>query len=238
MIERFRTTRWSLILAAGGADQQAEAALAELCEAYWRPVYAFVRRKGHTAEAAADLTQAFFLHLLQHRGFERADQSRGRFRSYLLTSVRNFLVSARLHDLTARRGAHIAHESVDVIDAERGPTLNAQDLESSPEAVFERQWALELTERALEKLRSEYASRGQGDMFAALRAQLTSASDQPPTTGTDVPQQERGDPAYRTALHRARRRFGEILRREIRETLEDSAEVDDELRFLLQVLAR
>jgi RNA polymerase sigma-70 factor (ECF subfamily) len=238
MVERFRTTRWSLIVAAGGDDEHADAALAELCEAYWRPVYAFVRRHGHTTEAAADLTQAFFLHLLQHRGFERADQSRGRFRNYLLASVHNFLVSARLHDRTLRRGADIAHESVAVIDLDRCPQLNAQDLESSPDAVFERQWALDLTERALEKLRAEYASRGQSDLFADLRRHLTSAPEPPRSSPADLPAVARGDMAYRTALHRARRRFGEMLRDEIRETLDDRGDVDDELRFLLQVLAR
>lgn len=238
MDERFQTTRWSLILAAGGGDQQADAALAELCEGYWRPVYAFVRRKGHTAEAAADLTQAFFLHLLQQRGFERAVPSRGRFRSYLLTSVRNFLVSARLNEQRLRRGAQHAHESLAIIDPERCRELNAADLESSPEAVFERQWALELTERALNKLRTEYASRGQGEVFAELRPQLTSASDERPVTAGGLTPDPRGDAAFRTALHRARRRFGEMLRNEIRETLEDGGDVDDELRFLLQVLAR
>lgn len=237
MADPFRTTRWSLILAAGGGDEQAKAALAQLCEAYWKPVYVFIRRKGHAPEAAADLTQAFFLHLLEHRGFERADQSRGRFRSYLLTAARNFLVSARLHELTARRGANLQHEAIGVVDAERCPSLSAQDEESSPEVVFERQWALNLTERALERLRSEYASRGQQNVFDELCPLLT--SDIPPPSGeTQAQRAQPSDTAYRTALHRARRRFAEALRAEIEETLDDSEGVDDELRFLLQVLAR
>src|SRR4030095_14111255 len=117
----FTTTRWSLVVAAGGSGEQAAAALAELCQAYWRPVYAFIRRRGHPPDESADLTQAFFLHLLEHRVLERADQARGRFRSYLLTSTHNFLASARLHDLTLRRGGGTPHQSIDAVESERVP---------------------------------------------------------------------------------------------------------------------
>ena len=150
MADPFKTTRWSLIVAAGGDDQAAHAALAELCEAYWRPIYAFIRRRGHAPDDAADLTQAFFLQLLEHRVFERADQSRGRFRAYLLTSAHNFLVSAHHRDRALRRGANARHESIEAIEADRYPVLSAQDQEASPDVVFERHWALNLTERALE----------------------------------------------------------------------------------------
>ena len=232
MADLFQTTRWSLIVAAGRSDAQATDALAELYRAYWRPVYAYVRRHGHAPEEADDLTQAFFLHLLEHRVLERANPARGRFRAYLLTAARNFLLNARAHDLAARRGAGTRHESIDAIDAERHLALNAADLESSPEAVFERQWALRVTERALERLKGDYAARGQEEVFQHLRPFLTS---QPPSA--DVPSHAAtSGEAFRTALHRARRRFGDALRREIRKTVA-AEDVDDELRHLVRVLA-
>jgi RNA polymerase sigma factor (sigma-70 family) len=233
MTDPFGTTRWSLILAASAGDSQAQDALSELCQAYWRPVYIYVRRYGHAADAASDLTQAFFLHLLEHRGFQRADPSRGRFRAYLVTAARNFLSNARARDLAARRGGDAHHESIDAIEAERYLELNAPDPESSPEAVFERQWALRLTERAIERLRAEYAARGQERTFDDVRPFLTS---DPPANGTADPSSAASD-ALRAALHRARRRFGEALRAEIRETVDRSEDVDDELRHLLTVLS-
>jgi RNA polymerase sigma factor (sigma-70 family) len=232
----FRTTRWSLIVAAGGGDERATAALAELCQAYWRPVYAFFRRQHQTGEDATDLTQAFFLHLLEHRAIERADQSRGRFRSYLLTAASNFLASARQHERTLRRGAHAPHESIDGTEADRHPLLSAHDQDSSPDAVFERHWALNVTERAMERVRAEYASRGQEQAFDELRPFLTSDA----SGATDGPADRTGpaNAATRTGLHRVRRRFGEALRAEIRQTVDESHDVDDELRFLLRVLSR
>ncbi|HEY7498204.1 MAG TPA: sigma factor [Vicinamibacterales bacterium] len=235
MVDLFGTTRWSLIVAAGRDDSRAHSALAELCQAYWRPVYVFIRRKGHSTDDAADLTQGFFLHILEHHAIERADQSRGRFRSYLLTAVRNFLETARLRDVTLRRGAGAPHEAIETIDVERRPSLSARDHASSPERVFERHWALNLTERALESVRAEYASRGQERVFDELRPLLT--SEAPASSPAGLDSTSAADAAHRTALHRARRRFGQALRAEIRETVNESGEVDEELRFLLRVLA-
>jgi RNA polymerase sigma factor (sigma-70 family) len=232
----FNTTRWSLIVAAGGGDERATAALAELCGAYWRPVYAFIRRQGYTDDDATDLTQAFFLHLLEHRAIERADQSRGRFRSYLLTSAYNFVASARQRDRSLRRGARTSHHSIDEADAERHASLSAHDRESSPEAVFERHWALNVTERAMERVRTDYASRGQEHVFNELRPFLT--SDGARTAGGPPDRKAPEAAAMRTGLHRLRRRFGEALRAEIRETVDEGDDIDDELRFLLRILSR
>jgi RNA polymerase sigma-70 factor (ECF subfamily) len=232
MADPFKTTRWSLIVAAAGDDTIASDALSELCQIYWRPVYAYIRRRGHPPEESADLTQACFLSLLEHRAFERADPSRGRFRTYLLTSTHNFLLNARQHALSVRRGARTPHESIDAIDAERYFVLTATHRESSPEAVFERQWALRVTERALERLRRDYAERRQEHVFQELRPFLTSdASPCEESTSADL----RSD-AFRAALSRARRRFGDALRAEIRETVDDDDQIDDELRHLLRVL--
>ena len=232
MGDPFRTTRWSLITAATAGDAAANDALSELCQVYWRPIYAYVRRHGHPADDAADLTQAFFLYLLEHRAFDRADPSRGRFRAYLVTSARNFLLNARQRAQSMRRGARTQQESLDAIDAERYLELNAADLESSPEAVFERQWALRVTERALERLKRDYVERDQAHVFQELRPFLT--SDVAPDQGAMAANV--GNDAFRAALSRARRRFGEALRAEIRETVDESEDVEDELRYLLRIL--
>ena len=232
MADPFQTTRWSLIVAAARDDAIAHDALGELCRVYWRPLYAYIRRHGHTPDESADLTQAFFLYLLEHRGFERADPSRGRLRAYLVTAARNFLLNTRIRAQCVRRGAGVQHESIDAIAAERYLALNAADLESSPEAVFEHQWALRVAERALERLKRDYAERGQEDVFHELSPFLT--SDGAPHDG-DV-NAGLGDDAFRAALSRARRRFGEALRAEIHATVDASDDVDEELRHLLRVL--
>jgi RNA polymerase sigma-70 factor (ECF subfamily) len=233
MADPFKTTRWTLIAASAGDDLRAKGALAELCQIYWRPVYAYIRRRGYPPEESADLTQAFFLGLLERGAFARADPSRGRFRAYLLTSARHFLLNARAHDLSLRRGARTPHESIDAHREERALALDPTDHEASPEAAFERQWALRVTERALERLKSDYSARGQEEVFQDVRAFLT--SDAPPREGPAGA--KLSDDAFRAALSRARRRFGDALRAEIRETVDDDAQVDDELRYLLRVLA-
>jgi len=234
MADPFKTTRWTLIAASAGDDSRASAALAELCQIYWRPVYAYIRRRGYSPEESADLTQSFFLALLERGAFARADPSRGRFRAYLLTSTRNFLLNAREHALTLRGGARSHHESIDADVGERALAADPADVETSPEAAFERQWALRVTERALERLREDYVSRGQEDTFQEVRVFLT--SDAPPPEGST--RTKLSDDAFRAALSRARRRFGEALRAEIRETVDDDGQVDDELRYLLRVLTR
>jgi RNA polymerase sigma factor (sigma-70 family) len=232
-MDPFNTTRWSLIVASAGDDTVARDALSELCQIYWRPVYAYIRRRGHPPDEAADLTQALFVTLLEHRSFARADPTRGRFRAYLLTSARNFLLNARQHALSIRRGASTRHESIDAIDAERYFVVNGADRDGSPEAAFERQWALRVAERALERVKRDYAARGQEGVFQEVRPFLTSDAsprDEPAITNMS-------SDAFRTALSRARRRFGDALRAEIRETLGAGEEVDVELRYLLHVLS-
>ena len=232
MADPFKTTRWTLIAASAGDDSRANAALAELCQIYWRPVYAYIRRRGYPPEESADLTQTFFMGLLERGAFARADPSRGRFRAYLLTSARNFLVNAREHALSVRSGARIPHEPIDALDAERCLASSSTDRESSPETAFERQWALRVAERALERLRRDYAANGQEEAFRDIRPFLT--SDAP--AGEASNSAKARDDAFRTALSRARRRFGEALRAEIRETVDGDEQIDDELRHLLRVL--
>jgi RNA polymerase sigma-70 factor (ECF subfamily) len=234
MADPFKTTRWTLIAAAARDDAAAHLALTELCQVYWRPVYAYIRRHGHTPEESSDLTQSFFLHLLEHRGFEKADPARGRFRAYLVTAARNFLLNAEARARTLSRGSGAKHESIDALDAERYLALNAADRDSSPEAIFERHWALRVTERALEQLQRDYLDKGHGAMFEQLRPFLTSDAGAVPTPSGVDPSSD----AFRAALYRARRRFGEALREEIAATVGDASDVDDELRHLLRVLSK
>ena len=236
MADLFQTTRWSLVVAISGDREPAQQALAQLCEAYWRPVYAYIRCQGFDPDKAADLTQAFFVHLLEHQSLQKADASRGRFRAYLVTCARNFLTNARERDLTLRRGAGIPHESIDAIEADRPLRVLAADANSSPEAVFERHWALNVVDRALERLRASYASRGQEKVFDALRPFLT--SDVPVDSHrVDSDMDQVSGAASRAALHRLRHRFGDALRAEVQDTISDSAQVESELRHLLNMLS-
>lgn len=234
MADAFITTRWTLLAAAARDDTAANDALAELCQVYWRPVYAYIRRHGHTPEDSADLAQGLFLHLLEHRAFGRADPARGRFRAYLVTSARNFLLNAQARASTVSRGTRWKHDSIDAIDAEHHLALTATDLESSPEAIFERQWALRVIERALERLKQDYVDRDQVHVFDELRPFLT--SNAPGSLGNSGMDQK--SDAFRAALYRGRRRFAEALREEIHATVEHVEDVEDELRYLLVVLSK
>ena len=236
---RFSTTRWTLIADVRRDDDRARQAMTELCQTYWRPVYAYVRRHGRTPEEAADLTQSFFLHLLENHGFERADPQRGRFRSYLLTSARNFLSNEHDRSATLRRGGGTSTDPIDLVDVERQLSQENIDPQFSPEAAFERQWALRIMERALETLRREYTARGQAALFAHLRTFLTSDAPtgfRPPGESAATP--DLTDAALRTAIHRLRKRFGAALRAEIEDTVGSAPDVDDELRHLLRIMSQ
>jgi RNA polymerase sigma-70 factor (ECF subfamily) len=235
MSDLFKTTRWSRIAVASGDDAEAREALEELCGAYWRPVYAFMRRHGRDPEAAADLTQAFFAQILERRAFARADPSKGRFRSYLLTSARNFLVNTHEREIAGRRGGDACHVDLDIDEAERCLAQGQGSVDSTPHVEFERQWAIRLVERTLDRLRAEYAGRGQTPLFERLQSSLTSSADldAPTTPGAASMSPE----ARRMAVHRLRRRYGELLRAEIADTVGERADVDDELRHVLRILA-
>ena len=237
-MNRFRTTRWSVVLAAGDGDERtARAALEELCRIYWWPIYAFVRRNGHDAEAAADLTQSYFLSLLERRDLERMDPERGRFRSFLLVALRNFLAKQRERAHTLKRGRGQAPLSLDVDleDAEaryvREPAGGA-----TPEEEFERRWALTLLDRVLRTLRAEAEAAGAGERFELLAPHLTGH-------GKGVAYRQIGarlgisESAVKVAVHRLRRRFGELLRAEVAETVADERGIEGEIRALLAAVA-
>jgi RNA polymerase sigma factor (sigma-70 family) len=235
MPNSFATTRWSLIVAAQqGAETQARAALADLCRLYWYPLYAYIRRRGHDASSAEDLTQAFLTHLLEKHGLATVSPERGRFRSFLLTSCQHFLSHERERAKALKRGGGRI-VSLDLSNA-TGRYDQEPNHEETPERLFERRWALTLLEQALQQVRREYETPGKGRLFEALKGQLSGTGTQPYATLA----QELGlsESAIKTAVHRLRKRYGDVLREQIRETVATEAEVDEEIQALFEALAR
>ena len=227
----FATTRWSLVAAAKDpAGPHAREALADLCRAYWPPVYAFVRRRGHDRDAAQDLTQGFFARLLEKNDLAVADQARGRFRSFLLAACRHFLANQHDHDAARKRGGGRAHDSLDFAAAAGREPAGAD----SPERAFDREWALGLLDRALGELRAEYAGSGRAALFDALKDALAG--------GADVPHAEKArelgltEGAVKVAVHRLRQRYRDRVRAAIAETVARPEDVDDEVRDLFAAL--
>lgn len=232
----FATTRWSLVLAA--RDRQtpaAEAALAELCAAYWYPLYAFIRRSGHDANAAEDLTQEFFARLLEKSWLGQADQARGRFRSFLVTACRHFLANEYDREVALKRGGGRVALSFDFQDADiRYGREPADDL--TPVRLFERRYALALLDQVMTALRAEYAAASKEPLFDALKATLGGTTDGP--TYADIARQlGMTVGAVKVSAHRLRQRYRERLRAAIAQTLDDPAAVDDEIRHLFAALA-
>ncbi len=217
---------------AGPASQEA---LARLCEVYWYPVYAFVRRSGFDADAAQDLTQEFFTRVIEKDYLSSVTPSRGRFRSFLLSAVKHFLSNQRDRARAAKRGGGQSPLPLESATAEGRYRLEPAD-PTSPDIVFERKWATTVLERAFGHLEAEQMEAGKGDAFALLKGALTgdrdiSYADIATRLGTT-------EGAVKVSVHRLRRRFGEILRQEIAETVETPGEIDDELRYLFAALER
>jgi RNA polymerase sigma factor (sigma-70 family) len=233
----FSTTHWSVVLAAkeGGSSQTAEA-LERLCQAYWFPLYAFLRRQGRSPHDAQDLTQEFFARLLRGSFLEKVGPERGRFRSFLLAALKNFLCDEWDKARAQKRGGGQALLSLDDEDAEEQYLL-AGDPSETPEAVFDRQWACRTLERALSNLRAEFEKDGQAREFDCLKIFLsTSAGD----GGYNETAARLGIAPDRVALkvHRLRRRYGELIRAEIAQTVVDARDIGAELQHLLNAIGR
>ena len=233
---RFATTRWSLVLAAGRRTSARSAeALTSLCEMYWYPVYAFIRRQGCGADESADLTQEFFVRVLEKNYFHDADPARGRFRAFLCASIRHFLSNERDRARALKRGGKQPPMSLDVETAEGKYQLEPRD-EMTPEKLFDRRWALILLERVLARLRDEHVSAGKGELFDRLKGFLTGDS-------TGVPYADVAkavgmtEGAVKVAVHRLRRHFRELLIQEIAETVSDPADIDAEIEYLLKAVS-
>jgi RNA polymerase sigma-70 factor (ECF subfamily) len=233
---RFPTTSWSLIASAGRETPGAADALSALCTAYWMPVYAFIRRKGYSREESEDLSQAFFTRVLEHRTLLEARRERGRFRSFLLASVTHFLANEWDRSHARKRGGDSTTLSFDFESGEE--TFHREPYhELTPEALFARQWAMTLLDRVLSRQREEYARRGQSVQFDLLKPFLTGDQDRGQHHRLAV-QLDMSDAAVRTAVHRLRRQYGELLREEIGATVANPEEMEDEIRFLLAALER
>jgi RNA polymerase sigma factor (sigma-70 family) len=230
----FVTTRWSLVLAAGGTTSaESRAALETLCGLYWYPLYAYIRRRGYSPEQAEDLTQGFFARLLASSALEAADPRRGRFRSFLLTSAKHFLADERDKGRARKRGGGRKVISLDVQHAEGRYRLDPAD-DLTAEKLFERHWARTLLELVLADLRRQYARAGKESIFEQLKGSLRgkTARGSYGRAGDELGMTEA---AARVAVHRLRRRYRTLLREHIAQTVSSPEDVDDEIRHLFAV---
>lgn len=230
----FATTRWSLVAAATDpAGPHAREALADLCRAYWFPVYAYVRRRGHDHHAAQDLTQGFFARLLEKNDLAVADPARGRFRAFLLAACRHYLANQHDHAAARKRGGGRAHFPLDFAGA-AGRVAAEPAGGESPERAFDREWALGLLARAVEDLRAEYAGSGRAALFDALKDALAGGANVPHAATARALGLTEG--AVKVAVHRLRQRYRDRLRALIADTVAAPDEVDDEVRDLFAAL--
>src|SRR5215467_397637 len=238
----FVTTRWSLILSAanlGSEEQKAHDALAELCRTYWRPIFSFVRGRGYSIEDAQDLTQDFFVTILKDNWLQHADRNRGRFRSLLLKSLENFLINAVVRKNARKRGGGVDFVSWDdwMAEAPSPVSLPAQALELlPPERIFDLTWATTVVEHALQRLREECESKGKLWLFQALSPHLTDERDELSYAKLSG-ELGMAETTVKKQLHNMRQRYRSLLRDEVSQTVEDPADVDDEIRYLCASLA-
>jgi RNA polymerase sigma-70 factor (ECF subfamily) len=233
---RFATTHWSVVRAAGkSSSPRYKEAMGTLCRTYWFPLYAFLRRQGHNVNQAEEYTQAFFTRLLEKRGLRLADSKRGKFRSFLLAALKNFLADERDRASAKKRGGGRKVLSLDFENAENQYTLQpAQQL--PPEKLFERSWALTVLERTMVRLQDESRSAKKRKVFDHLKVYLTAEKD-------SIPYREVADKlkmaegAVKVAVHRLRHRYRELLRDEIAQTVATEEQIDEEIRDLFAALA-
>ena len=233
----FATTHWSVVLTAGQHDspQAAAAALEKLCSTYWYPLYAYVRRRGYSPEDAQDLTQEFFARLLQQSSITRADRAKGRFRSFLLGALNHFLADAKDRAAAKKRGGGQPLISWDQDDAEERFGAEPVD-ELSPETIFERRWALSILDQATKRLRVEYQAAGKAQLFERLKSYVEGGTGTPSYAETAL-RLDLSESSVRSAIFRLRRRYHELVRAEVGQTVADANELDEELRHLRAVFS-
>lgn len=231
----FVTTQWTRVLEARGDSSEAKSALSDLCAAYYAPVFSFIRRNASDEDSARDLTQEFFARILALQGIDGADPQRGRFRSYLLGAVKHFLSDMRDHARRLKRGSGQPLESIDS-GTDSSPELQLADSAAqSPDREFDRKWALTLLDRALVLLAQEHKAAGKESQFEVLKPWLTGDTEN--LSQVQVAR-ELGinEGAVKVAIHRLRRRFREIIKNEVSQTVSDNADVNQELKYLLEAL--
>ena len=233
----FTPTHWSVVLAAAGRSDSTHArdALEKLCRNYWLPIYAFVRRQGHSPHDAQDLTQEFFTRLLEHNYLASVDREKGRFRSFLLASLKHFLANEWDKAKAQKRGGRNVIISIDAAAAENSVSLEPADLVTA-EKIFERRWALSLLEQVLRRLREEYTRDRKEQQFEQLKSTLTETSRSVPYAEIAA-RLATSEGAIKVAVHRLRQRYRELLRAEIADTVANPGEIDDEIRNLFAALA-
>src|SRR5437762_12193403 len=228
----FTTTQWSVVLDAQGESPSAQQALEKLCRTYWWPLYGFVRRQGYSPEEAQDLTQGFFAMLLERRDLDAVRREKGRLRSYLLASLKNFLAKARRRAMTIKRG-----EGRPLVPLEELLVRERADLEPadtlSADRIYERRWALTVLEQVLERLGEEYQVAGNGALFEQLKQMLTNDRPSQAKIAQEFGMKEN---AVEQAFHRLRQRYRLLLREEIAQTVAVPSDVEDELRHFISVL--
>lgn len=234
---RFATTHWSVVLAAGRPKSASyQQALETLCQTYWFPLYAYLRRQGYDSHQAEDYTQAFFADLLAKGGLRLADPKRGKFRSFLLTSLKHFLSNERARARAKKRGGGRKVLSLDFENAESQYALEPRD-ELSPEKLFERSWALTVLARTMARLQAEAVSTNKLKLFDHLKNYLTAEKGSVPYHDAAA-ELDMTEGAVRVAIHRLRRRYRELLRDEIAQTVTSDDQIDEEIRDLFTALGR
>jgi RNA polymerase sigma factor (sigma-70 family) len=235
----FRSTQWSVVLTAAQDQTPAgQAALAELYRSYWYPLYAHVRRQGYSPQDSQDLTQSFFLHLVERRGLTQVDPVKGRFRSFLPASLQNFLITAQRRERTIKRGGLCTFISLEAEAVECRYQLEpTDDLALTAEQIFDARWALSLLNEAMKSVQALYVARGKGKTFDTLKGFLASGStkefssyrDAAATLGVS-------EAAVNTLIHRLRQQYSIALRREVARTVSEPAAIDDEIHLLFEAL--
>jgi DNA-directed RNA polymerase specialized sigma24 family protein len=225
-----------VLLAAGNDSPDGARALAKLCETYWYPLYAYVRRRDYGHAEAQDLTQGFFAYLFEKNSLFHADPARGRFRTFLLSSIENFLSNEWDRSMAQKRGGGQQRISWDEQDAQ-GRYLNEPVESMTPERIFEKRWATSLLEQVLKKMRAEFLVSGRAELFEALKLHLW--SDEPAASyGHLATQLNMTIVAIKVTVHRLRQRYGDLLREEISHTVASPGEVNDEIRHLITIMSR
>jgi RNA polymerase sigma-70 factor (ECF subfamily) len=223
-----------VLTACSGDTPRARVALGGLCQTYWYPLYAYVRRRGHPAHDAQDLTQEFFAQLLERHSLATASPQRGRFRSFLLTALNHFLANEWHKARTGRRGGGNPVTSLDWAEAEKRYDLEPAD-HRSPDKLFEKQWALTLLSEVLNRLETEYQQDGKLELFTALKQTLTGTRESQPYLEL-AEKLDMNEGAIKVAVHRLRRRYRDLIRAAIADTLDESENIEDEMQHLFSAL--
>jgi len=232
----FTTTHWSVVLTAGDdSSPKAQEALEQLCRTYWYPLYAYVRRKGYGPEDAQDLTQEFFARFLEKNCLSRADRTRGRFRSFLLTSLQNFLVKEWQRARAEKRGGGQTFIRWDEQAPESRYQLEAAS-DLTPDKIFEQRWASALFQQALGRLRQEFTAARKAEQFDQLKGFLSGESGEGAYAGV-AEKAGMTSGAVAVAVHRLRQRYGQLVREEIANTVTNPAEIEEEMRYLIALMS-